>query len=724
MYILNEDTRQQLLTKSKRGDNYVPSNQALGKNRYQRRVHSKVANSVKEFNQMDMNEFFKNNILNVTVNVQGETDNYQVKIKFGNILTHIHEELQDNNNELNVRVVIRALITSFNDNDVFIHCSCPDWCLDENTEIKLLSGEVCNMKELLHKFIRGENLWVYSVDENGDFKPGKITDVWVSGYTKEFIKITLDNDKEILTTPNHRYMLRDGSYKEAQELVAGMSLMPLYFSYHNGYENIKLNSVTYPTKFLSTYKQVATNCLSSEIELAKNRSGENIISIHHKDFNKLNNNTDNLYPMGHQEHYMWHANHLKESGVLDKFIMAGQERNQRIKNRVSGEYEFQAEVMRKAMHDYYENISDEELQIIKEKRKVGLRKAYENGCFNTQKFHDAAVKRGENLHTPEMEQLIHKGILRYWDNLSEEEKEKRADITRSNQKKFVEKYKGVPLSEEHKYKLSLARLNESEEHLAHRTKQINLTKISKVINYLISNNIDVNVENYNLHRKLFVGALTIDKINKNFGSFENCMDELKLNNKYNHKVKLVEKIVFDSEMPVYDLTVDKYNNFCVDAGVILHNCYRFSYWSRVNNISADPDIEQTNNGMRIVNPNDTKGAGCKHVLLVLSNNTWLNKVAAVIYNYINYMKGHYERLYADIIYPAVYGEKFEEPVQLTIDDTDELDDGQETIDISNKEAANRGKFKPGNQSGIQFAPKEQSNRNNKQLNLDSLISDT
>ena len=39
---LYEDSRSQLLSKSKKADNYSPNNQSKGKNRYERRLHSKV----------------------------------------------------------------------------------------------------------------------------------------------------------------------------------------------------------------------------------------------------------------------------------------------------------------------------------------------------------------------------------------------------------------------------------------------------------------------------------------------------------------------------------------------------------------------------------------------------------------------------------------------------------------------------------------------------------
>ena len=71
MSILLEDSRQQLLTRAKSGANYK-GDKSKGKNRYARRTQTSISTSVKEYNQIDMNKFFKKDILDVTVKVHGE----------------------------------------------------------------------------------------------------------------------------------------------------------------------------------------------------------------------------------------------------------------------------------------------------------------------------------------------------------------------------------------------------------------------------------------------------------------------------------------------------------------------------------------------------------------------------------------------------------------------------------------------------------------------------
>lgn len=128
--------------------------------------------------------------------------------------------------------------------------------------------------------------------------------------------------------------------------------------------------------------------------------------------------------------------------------------------------------------------------------------------------------------------------------------------------------------------------------------------------------------------------------------------------------------------------------------------YRYSYYATKNDItSGEPENRPSN----ITNPDDKLGAACKHVLLVLSNTSWILKVASVIHNYVNYMEKHYQKLYADIIYPAIYDKKYEEPVQLDIFDDDTLDSATDTIDKSNEYARTKNQFKQGNTQGVRFA---------------------
>ena len=123
--------------------------------------------------------------------------------------------------------------------------------------------------------------------------------------------------------------------------------------------------------------------------------------------------------------------------------------------------------------------------------------------------------------------------------------------------------------------------------------------------------------------------------------------------------------------------------------------YRFRYWATVHDINSG-DTE--NRPARITNPQDNKGPGCKHIMLVLSNTQWIMKVGSVINNYIKYMERTRKNDYAKYIYPVLYGETYKEPVQLSLYDSDtgELDTSKDTVDDSNEYGRTSTRFKPGN----------------------------
>ena len=124
---LNEDSRSQLLSKARQGAEYK-GDKSLGKNRYERRTKSSISNSVKEYNQLDMNKFFKDYILYLYVKVHGETADYMVGISFSGILELIRQETdKDENLEVDLRLILKMLKRAFNKEDhVLVRCSCPD----------------------------------------------------------------------------------------------------------------------------------------------------------------------------------------------------------------------------------------------------------------------------------------------------------------------------------------------------------------------------------------------------------------------------------------------------------------------------------------------------------------------------------------------------------------------------------------------------------------------
>lgn len=97
-------------------------------------------------------------------------------------------------------------------------------CFTGDTRISLLNGTEVPIKDLVGL----DEFWVYSCDEEGNIVPGLATNCRKTGELASILKITLDNGEIIRCTYNHKFMMRDGSYKEAQCLQPEDSLMPLY----------------------------------------------------------------------------------------------------------------------------------------------------------------------------------------------------------------------------------------------------------------------------------------------------------------------------------------------------------------------------------------------------------------------------------------------------------------------------------------------------------------
>lgn len=124
--LLLEKTRNQLIDKSKKSDKYKTKGRE-NENRWTRRTKSRIANTVKDYNKIDMDAFFKADILDFIIKVHGETDEYEVTITFEEALREIADQIKRNNNKLEFKCVLRGLISAFNRGNVYVGCSCPDF---------------------------------------------------------------------------------------------------------------------------------------------------------------------------------------------------------------------------------------------------------------------------------------------------------------------------------------------------------------------------------------------------------------------------------------------------------------------------------------------------------------------------------------------------------------------------------------------------------------------
>ena len=195
----------------------------------------------------------------------------------------------------------------------------PGACLALDTEIALLDGRNLKLSEIIAEYKSGKELWVYSINpKTGETVPGPITWAGVTRKNAKVVKINLDNGKSVICTPDHKFPVQGREGKiEAQNLSAGDSLWafntrnhPLRSNRKDEYSQVYDN---YSKKWMFTHRLVA------EYMKTKNKHNEMVHrvddvknTVHHIDFNKFNNNPDNLAWMNFSDHVEYH-------GTLPKF---------------------------------------------------------------------------------------------------------------------------------------------------------------------------------------------------------------------------------------------------------------------------------------------------------------------------------------------------------------------------------------------------------------------
>jgi DNA gyrase subunit B len=104
-------------------------------------------------------------------------------------------------------------------------------CFSGDTLVALADGRNLSFKDLVKEQQDGKDHYCYTIRKNGKIGLEKILHPRITKKGAQVIELTLDNGETITCTPDHRFMLRDGSYKQAKDLSTNDSLMPLYRQY-------------------------------------------------------------------------------------------------------------------------------------------------------------------------------------------------------------------------------------------------------------------------------------------------------------------------------------------------------------------------------------------------------------------------------------------------------------------------------------------------------------
>lgn len=169
-------------------------------------------------------------------------------------------------------------------------------CFTGDTLVPTLDGESYSLRTL---FERGEPVYVWACTPSGKVVAAQAT-VLQTRKDAPLVEVTLDDGATVRCTPDHRFMLRDGSYAEAADLSPDASLMPLYARRDDeGYVRIQQNHSGY---WQRAHWIVARSGLLGDIPSIP---GQRTV-IHHVDFDEANNLPGNLVFMGNGDHAILH----------------------------------------------------------------------------------------------------------------------------------------------------------------------------------------------------------------------------------------------------------------------------------------------------------------------------------------------------------------------------------------------------------------------------------
>ena len=309
--------------------------------------------------------------------------------------------------------------------------------------------------------------------------------------------------------------MRDNTYKEAQYLNEGESLMPLYKDFDDrGYEKIYLPN---NNKWEYTHR------------LFVNDIPRKKMVVHHIDFNKHNNNSENLIVMTWGDHTKLHNEFtikLNDYAKSDE----GRNKSRELMINLWADPVWRAERLLKNKENGYKTSA----LLLKENR---------NGfqIFDKEKLQELGHLNGlKSKGKSPSEEAIKKQILSYKTHIENDDdlRNRLNEIRRENFKNYNDKIK----SGEEK-------------------------PTEKQIECRRNNGKNINKKLTNEEKSLRSYKTAYNRWNKDkYSTFEEYYNTKMFNN---HKIFKIES---DGIEDVYDLTVEEYHNFALTSGVFVHNC--------------------------------------------------------------------------------------------------------------------------------------------------------
>ena len=167
-------------------------------------------------------------------------------------------------------------------------------CWSGDTKVALADGRDVTFKQLLEEHTSGKKNFCYTMRENGHMGIAPILSPRLTKHDANVVKVILDNDDELVCTPDHPVRLIDGSYLPAIKLTPEHSIAPLYRKICKKGEGTKLDGyemVFDPKDKKWMLAHILADIYNLGTSVYKVESGKH---RHHVDFNKRNNNPNNI----------------------------------------------------------------------------------------------------------------------------------------------------------------------------------------------------------------------------------------------------------------------------------------------------------------------------------------------------------------------------------------------------------------------------------------------
>jgi hypothetical protein len=188
-------------------------------------------------------------------------------------------------------------------------------CYDLGTKIPLLDGRTLELREIIKEHGEGKENWVYSCDpKTGKFYPGPVSWAGITKNDAEVVKVTFDNGKSVICTPDHKFPVWGKGFVEAQHLTPEDSIIPGYrrsakvtenttLEYEQIYKN-ETGKWEFTHREVSKWKKEVG--IHEEFVYDKINENKHKGVVHHKNFNHKDNNPHNLVYMNNKDHLDYH----------------------------------------------------------------------------------------------------------------------------------------------------------------------------------------------------------------------------------------------------------------------------------------------------------------------------------------------------------------------------------------------------------------------------------